>query len=97
PTPPLFPYTTLFRSSTDSYCPRTYPWRSSHSGWSISGRDTIVNCRDLVGGLPEGWAGCDRSSGLAEDVRQAATKSLGAEGPGNRSEEHTSELQSREN
>lgn len=25
--------------------PLTYPWRSSHSGWSISGRDIIVNCR----------------------------------------------------
>src|SRR5206468_10170047 len=69
PCPPLFPYTTLFRS-----------WRSATSRYS----STPCRCSGW------GWSCCSSSrSGCVEDEQQDQPQ------PEHRSEEHTSELQSR--
>src|SRR5256885_9236920 len=76
----LFPYTTLFRSLAE--CGRVWdPGGSPHPGWD--------GCR--ARGAPQG-AGSDRTRGAmsTEPIRRLE----GRLGRGNRSEEHTSELQS---
>src|SRR5690606_42012186 len=88
PGPSLFPYTTLFRSSV-------VVQRVAHP----QSQRTIAGCR-------QGAIGCRQLGGVHADLRGAGrrptqidaftSQSQGAVA-GDRSEEHTSELQSREN
>src|SRR5690606_39283827 len=95
PTPPLFPYTTLFRSRNTR---------------ELRGDREVVEVRALT---PLGWVEREASAtglGRRDGSDDHATEPVGVEGrvqwPGcaavhlhvvRRSEEHTSELQSREN
>src|SRR5207302_4796727 len=79
PTSPLFPYTTLFRSSVQS--------RTAALSHTIDGSTRGAIGRSARAGSP----GAPASRGLPSSTHSEA----GA--PGERSEEHTSELQSREN
>src|SRR3712207_7484565 len=79
----LFPYTTLFRSSISSYQllpPRGRP-SPSHTLYSCARRIPMSQSA----AKPERW-------NLVEDLYHAALEKE----PGARSEEHTSELQSRQ-
>src|SRR5205807_10047572 len=82
PTPPLFPYTTLFRSSAGGWpsAPRA-PRSSSPSG-------TGARSRWTTGAFSSGSRPGDRS-GASRPVRDPLENA-----PVVRSEEHTSELQS---
>src|SRR5690606_41746950 len=85
PSSTLFPYTTLFRSATrlPSCLSGARRWRSSQS--SLHARCCRTQSR---GRLPR----CDRTC-----LRTSCCRSRGTKPKGHRSEEHTSELQSREN
>src|SRR5205823_12172490 len=90
PRPPLFPYTTLFRS-----CP------NSHSAVKVPGRQLIVTTDEVYGkftspafGCPWGWmrliSVADESHPTIVGWLSSATLMSRIQ----RSEEHTSELQS---
>src|SRR5690606_41311058 len=78
PSPTLFPYTTLFRSSGYSESPHTYPSFSR-----------TVNCSFAVTPSPPPSRQRASSPYAADTYSEAPAE--------DRSEEHTSELQSREN
>src|SRR5690606_41742829 len=75
PSSTLFPYTTLFRSSS-----------SFNSAMSVSVADSALES-------PSNFAACARISGSLSFRKGSSTSLISA----CRSEEHTSELQSREN
>src|SRR5690606_42040532 len=91
PVPTLSPYTTLFRSlSGQRYCPEP-PRAGPSPRLKPEGRATALGCPALgllLSTLPEGGRSPHRGAAL--------TSCAGAR-PAPRSEEHTSELQSREN
>src|SRR5690606_41603336 len=93
PTPILLPYTTLFRSPGTARAPSVVllrrPQRLHRGGGQVQGRQATVGARD---------AGRRRRRGCtcAATALPHADRGLDAHGP-TRSEEHTSELQSREN
>src|SRR5690606_41188735 len=88
PSPPLFPYTTLFRSNTVHLLQRVEP--------PLSQRHASTSARQLDPRAPP-FAGnhqiaqVDLLMLVGADRRTAFKETI------NRSEEHTSELQSREN
>src|SRR5690606_41928092 len=85
PRPPLLPYTTLFRSP--------HPRRPCGARGGVRGRARARGRRRGRGG-PRLGRGGDREIAAGGD---RGGRSAGARVPGSRSEEHTSELQSREN
>src|SRR5690606_40092582 len=89
PCPPLFPYTTLFRSTRrpgfpaqEAWCSAREPAATRAARWSAWRQPTPTACRPPTGLTL--WAAPRRAAAAARR-------------PGARSEEHTSELQSREN
>src|SRR3712207_7572344 len=76
----LFPYTTLFRSGRRVHAVRPLPGR---------GQGAALSRRRRVGG-------CVRLQGAEEARPAAARRGAARAGAGRRSEEHTSELQSRQ-
>src|SRR5699024_12740700 len=89
PSPPLFPYTTLFRSSPSESSDANPRWESSKI--SESPRDSPAGARHELAPV-RGGVSCCSSTSLLEDGELEGEAS---EGCGSRSEEHTSELQSR--
>src|SRR5207302_10171021 len=91
PTSPLFPYTTLFRSPSGAHRP--------HIVREFGARDPRVfaqGCNRLAGGSRT------HAKGVGISCRHACGRACSGSGAGPRltvarSEEHTSELQSREN
>src|SRR5207253_8589801 len=84
PIPTLFPYTTLFRSSactTARLCPAAAEWR----GMTLIGFFATAST----------WAPCSSSSRAASSFAKKQAKCSGVNPSEDRSEEHTSELQSR--
>src|SRR5690606_39804481 len=93
PRSPLFPYTTLFRSH--ALLPARAPQAAGHA--QESGRGESMNVRHVVRGAALvvllAVAGCHREPEPVTVAKAFAT----AMQQRDRSEEHTSELQSREN
>src|SRR3546814_993156 len=85
-TDPLFPYTTLFRSE----CGIQRNWHS-REGLSHYARQVHRSVADGVTGI---FSACSSSSGLSISTSQWAGAASWAASASNRSEEHTSELQS---
>src|SRR5690606_41874806 len=92
PRPPLFPYTPLFRS----HLPRRPAWEDP--AWSELSRDThiiVASSRPDDGQAAQALAaGC---SGYLHAYSPPEVLGRALESIASRSEEHTSELQSREN
>src|SRR5690606_40951163 len=95
PTPPLsplFPYTTLFRSTRNH--PQAARIRPNGMWWRKASRELRCLGRVRVAEAPTKPASCKRR------IHETSARRMGAarrDLDGVRSEEHTSELQSREN
>src|SRR5690606_40479987 len=91
---PRFPYTTLFRSRR---------WRVAHGeqfhgvGRDVRQADDVAGPGVVLAGLRQGGRGRVEVEGEAVRQKQQAEKVASGHRPLWRSEEHTSELQSREN
>src|SRR5690606_40572987 len=96
PTPPLFPYTTLFRSRAPSrYSP------TNNLAQAQNRANTIIGVMEEVGYLTSAEADAARQNparlSAAAEARAGGYFADWVMTAGPRSEEHTSELQSREN
>src|SRR5205085_11018371 len=88
PPPPLFPYTTLFRSVEDRYLVPTSPLAPpADSVTSVPRQDAATQWEEYAHWLSKQVA--DRDLDLADAGRELCERE--------RSEEHTSELQSQSN
>src|SRR5207253_11061046 len=93
PTPPLFPYTTLFRSAEGHRVPRLRPTRGPVAR---AARRRGRGGPSLREPAPGATGHREWSLGDAREARGRGSRRVPpADRPGPRSEEHTSELQSR--
>src|SRR5690606_40803953 len=85
---PLFPYTTLFRSPTEQKAPALHVMElRGYRGWRVILTEEAVTLQSLRPRYRQAWT---------PGVQPAAVHTAAHADPW-RSEEHTSELQSREN
>src|SRR5690606_41768632 len=89
PGPPRFPYTTLFRSGAASRSPERFGQQCVDEGFG-------VEHAQVLGALADAGK-ADRDAELARQRKHHAALGGAVELGDHRSEEHTSELQSREN
>src|SRR5690606_41148864 len=92
----LFAYTTLFRSQSALRGYRLVGWVLTHAGVTTYVDSCTPTARPVGAGA---GSGCSQACACARDVRAAgrAQCCLASSATKVRSEEHTSELQSREN